>query len=170
MSVYKLTCSETGKIYYGSTGNPINVRQNKGWSNCACKDFVNPEIEEIEHIEDKHDRLMKENEYIMNNECVNKNRAVAPTNEQRNKELWLKRKDCPVSIQEDKDYRKKIIAEKRFYCKLCDIAFQAPKKLLRHTEGFRHKLKQQSYDKYGEDWVEHYLEDNRLRYNKTRRK
>ena len=31
--------------------------------------------------------------------------------------------------------------EKKFYCELCDLCFQAPSKLTRHKEGYRHKLK-----------------------------
>lgn len=69
----------------------------------------------------------------------------------------------------NKEYRKKIIEEKRHYCSLCNIAFQAPKRLIRHQEGYRHKLKQQSFEKYGDSWKEHYHNDNKKRYNEIRK-
>ena len=73
--IYKLTC-ESGNNYYGSTFN-IN-RNSKGWYKCACKDFINPTFEIIETIDDinKKDLFLKENEYIINNECVNNNVAI----------------------------------------------------------------------------------------------
>ena len=49
MSVYKKTC-ETGKVYYGSTGNDISVRENKGHYHCSCRDFINPKMEVLEYI------------------------------------------------------------------------------------------------------------------------
>ena len=152
MSVYKLTCAETGKIYYGSTGNNMKRRKGSGWTSCECKNFINPILEVLDNIENKEERLLKENDYIINNECVNKKRAGKQDKVKQNKEIRIR-----------------IIEEKRFYCSLCNIAFQAPKKLVRHQEGFRHKLKQESYDKYGDDWKLNYLIDNKKRYNNNRR-
>jgi len=71
MSVYKKTC-ETGKVYYGSTGNDISVRENKGHYHCTCKDFINPKMEVLEYIEDPDLRYQRELYYIRNFPCVNK--------------------------------------------------------------------------------------------------
>ena len=167
MSVYKLTCAETGKIYYGSTGNSISRRKCSGWNTCECKDFINPKLEVLEHIEDKEERLKREDYYILNFDCVNKVRAVGLSQKEYNKLEYIKNGE--KKKEPNKEYRKKIIEEKRHYCSLCDIAFQAPKKLIRHQEGHRHKLKQQSFDKYGDSWKEHYHNDNKKRYNEIRR-
>ncbi len=167
MSVYKLTCAETGKIYYGSTGNDIKKRENKGWYKCSCKDFINPKLEVLEHVEDETERLIRENYYIENFDCVNVNRSVGLTQKEYAKLAYIKNGE--KQKEPNKLYRKKVIEEKRNYCSLCDIAFYTPKKLKLHTEGYRHQLKQQSFNKYGDSWKEHYLNDNKKKYNEKRR-
>ena len=154
MSVYKLTCSKTNEIYYGSTKMTLEERKSKGWYKCSCKDFINPKMECIEKVENLDELEIRENHYIMNNECVNKNMAYT---------------DAQYKKLQTKKYRAKIFEEKRFECKLCKICFQAPKKLERHNNGYRHKLKNESFLKYGEDWEKHYLEDNKKRYNQNRK-
>ena len=167
MSIYKLTCSETGNIYYGSTGNDIKKRREKGWYHCTCKDFVNPKMEVMEHIEDNVERLKKEAEYIQNNECVNVNSKHL--NVKEGMKHWVAN-NKEKHIQDGKDWNKKVKEEKRFYCDICDISLLSTKTLERHFEGYRHKLKKVSYDKYGDEWKTHYLEDNKKRYNESRRK
>ena len=167
MSIYKLTCAETGKNYYGSTGNDIKRREGSGWYKCACKDFINPKLEVLEHIEDETERLHKENYYIENFDCININRAVGLTQQEYNKLEYIKNGE--KKKEPNKEYRKKIVEEKKYYCSLCDIAFQSPKKLTRH-EGHRHKLKQESFNKYGDSWKEHYLNDNKKKYQEKRTK
>tara|TARA_R110000822_G_scaffold105584_1_gene233432 strand:- start:6 stop:521 length:516 start_codon:yes stop_codon:yes gene_type:complete len=167
MSIYKLTCAETGKNYYGSTGNDIKRRKGSGWYKCACKDFVNAKLEVLEYIEDKEERLKKENYYITNFDCVNIDRAIGLTQKEYNKLSYIKNGERQK--EPNKEYRKKIVEEKKHYCSLCENAFQSPKKLTRHIEGYRHKLKQESFDKYGDSWKEHYLEDNKKKYNEKRK-
>lgn len=77
--VYKLTCSKSGNIYYGSTTRTLNQRlwKHKSQDNhCVSRHFINPTIEKICEVEFlKNDRtllLKKEREYIENYECVNK--------------------------------------------------------------------------------------------------
>jgi hypothetical protein len=70
MSVYKKTC-ETGLVYYGSTGNDIKIRENKGHKNCTCENFINPKMEVIEYINDPKLRYERELYYIRNFPCVN---------------------------------------------------------------------------------------------------
>jgi len=167
MSVYKVTC-ETGKIYYGSTGSTLKRRKAQGWYKCACKDFINPTIEELHAIKDKKERLLKENYYVVKFECVNFNRVIALPNKQEYLKNWNE-KNKEKQIIKSKENRKKVVEEKRHYCALCELAFQAPKKLIRHEEGSRHKLKKESYDKYGEEWKKHYLNDNKERYKQNKK-
>ena len=168
MSVYKLTCSETNKLYYGSTKMTLEQRKNKGWYKCSCKDFINPIMECIEVVDDLDELEQREQFYITNNECVNKNMAYST---ELNKKIvydkW--RETNKEHIRKHYiQYKKKIIEEKRFECILCDICFQSKKKLERHSEGYRHQLKNKSFLKYGEEWKKFYLEDNKKRYNKKR--
>ena len=75
MSVYKLTC-ETGKIYYGATGNTIEQRKSKGHYHCSCKDFINPKIELVETVDNLDNLYEREKYYIQNFECVNINGSI----------------------------------------------------------------------------------------------
>ena len=161
--VYKLTC-ETGKVYYGSTKHNIEYRKDKRWYKCACKDFINPKIEVVEECENY---LEREDYYINNYECINTNRAIGLTKEEYRKDNYEKNKERNNNYTIN--YRKKIVEEKKFYCELCDLCFQAPSKLTRHKEGKRHKLKYESYLKYGDNWKEHYLKDNSKRYAETKK-
>ena len=168
MSVYKLTC-ETGKVYYGSTSKTLKHRKSKGWYKCACKDFINPKMELVETVEDLSLLEIVEDKYIRENECVNKNRARVTTEDKylKNKE-WREQKKNYIN-ERSRENRKKIYESKKHYCSLCDIAFQTPKKLERHNNGYRHKLKNESYLIYGEDWKKYYLLDNKKKYNETRK-
>ena len=74
--IYKMTCSESNKVYYGSTTQPICERRvsHNFHKNCACKDFINPIIEIVEKVkcETKEELFWRERYYMENNECVNK--------------------------------------------------------------------------------------------------
>tara|TARA_R110002167_G_scaffold308098_3_gene512848 strand:- start:20 stop:421 length:402 start_codon:yes stop_codon:yes gene_type:complete len=58
-------------VYYGSTGNDIKIRENKGHYNCSCKDFINPTMEVVEYIDDPKLRYERELYYIRNYPCIN---------------------------------------------------------------------------------------------------
>ena len=128
MSVYKKTC-ESGKVYYGSTKNDIEVRLNKGHYKTTCKDFINPKTEILEYIEDDTERYERELFYIKNFECVNKkgkgfnheewrknNRDKIKNNriksEQKN-EVWVKIK-CDICGRE---------TNKKHYKRHCKSAY-----------------------------------------------
>jgi len=104
MSVYKLTCSETGKIYYGSTKQTLENRKQKGWQRCSCEDFVNPTIELVETVNDLDNLLEREDYYIRNFECINKYRVMI-TDEEK-KEYFR---------QYRKDNREKVMARMKAY-------------------------------------------------------
>ncbi len=156
MFVYKLVCSETNKVYYGATSNTIQHRKEKGHHRCSCKDFINPTISIVEKCNSIEEMYERELYYIKNFECVNRN----------GKGMCEQTK---INMKKSRaDFTKRVRDEKRHYCKLCDIAFVSQKKLQRHIDGFRHQLKQKSFDKYGESWKEHYLKDNQERYKQSR--
>ena len=69
--IYKKTCSETGQVYYGKFEKTWDERFSSGWSDCRCRDFINPTHEFIE-IDIPNDKLKeREDYYIQNFECVN---------------------------------------------------------------------------------------------------
>ena len=95
MSVYKLTCNETGKVYYGSTKQTLELRKRVGWKRCSCKDFINPTIELVETVDDLDNLRQREDYYIRNFECVNKHRAMI-TDEEKDAyqhEYWEKNRE-----------------------------------------------------------------------------
>jgi hypothetical protein len=100
--IYKIICSETNRIYYGSTTQKLNHRLNhhtakrKSGRNCLTRDFVEPKIYLVELVEcdNKKDLLLRENYYIDNFECVNKKRAFRSKEDKKqyNKEYLKVRK------------------------------------------------------------------------------
>lgn len=156
MFVYKLVCSETNKVYYGATSHTIKHRKDKGHYHCSCRDFINPTISIVEKCNSIEEMYERELYYIKNFECVNRLGKGISEQTKINKKI-----SCI-------NFKNKVRDEKRHYCKLCDIAFDTPKKLQRHIDGYRHQLKQKSFDKYGESWKEHYLKDNQERYKQSK--
>jgi len=99
--IYKLICSETLNIYYGSTIQPLKrrLKNHKLETNsCESKNFVEPIIELVEDYACNNELELRKREqyYIDNNECINKIRAYR-TEEQRIKQ----KKEC------DKEYNEK---------------------------------------------------------------
>ena len=93
MSIYKLTCSVTHKVYYGATKHSIEFRKSKGHYHCSCKDFINPILELVETVEDIDNLYIREKYYINNYECVNKNgKGITPPTEEKIKYNRLKKK------------------------------------------------------------------------------
>ncbi len=86
--IYKITCNETGEVYYGSTTQSLNVRISKHKSDCKrwkegqCHfttsyniiDRGNYSYSLIETVEceDRKQLEARERFYIENNECINK--------------------------------------------------------------------------------------------------
>ena len=122
--IYKICCNKTGKIYIGSTTEPIlarrlsgHVSQFKLWKNgkkCSITSFQILEgndyyIELLENVccNSKDELLIKERFYIKNTECINKNKNLNMTEEdqkQQKKEYYENNKD---KIKEwNKEYNK----------------------------------------------------------------
>ena len=72
-SIYKLICSETNKIYIGSTAYPLYKRKwnhNSCYNKTASKPFVNPKMELLEEIETNDIKIGR---LLNKNLIVNKN-------------------------------------------------------------------------------------------------
>ncbi len=73
MYVYKLICSETGRVYYGATRKDPKIRVKKGHKKCVCRDFVNKKLEIVEEgIQTEEEMFEREKYYIQNFDCINK--------------------------------------------------------------------------------------------------
>ena len=75
--IYKLICSETQKIYIGSTCSTLVKRlhqHKRKYNNCMSKTFIEPQIFLIEDFpcERKEQLTGRERYYIENFDCVNK--------------------------------------------------------------------------------------------------
>ena len=74
--IYKITCSETGKIYIGSTCRSLRRRlkehKDKKRGQCMTRDFIDPKIEMIDLCEDREEMLLSEKFFILQTNCVNK--------------------------------------------------------------------------------------------------
>ncbi len=86
--IYKLTCSETGSCYYGSTSDDPIKRFQKHLSihnKCSSKNLISPTLEIMEEIihdpRDKTPLLQAERSYIESNPCVNKKVPLRTWNE-----------------------------------------------------------------------------------------
>ena len=98
--IYKLICSETGKLYIGSTIQTLQQRlwKHRSKSNrCVSRDFINPTIELIESIEytDYEKLLWRERFHIDTEECINKLIPISTKEEKKTKdrEYDIKNKD-----------------------------------------------------------------------------
>ena len=74
--IYKLVCSETGNIYYGSTCDTLKqrLRSHKNPGNiCSSKSFINPKIYLIKDFpcNSKKELTDEESKYIKDLDCVN---------------------------------------------------------------------------------------------------
>jgi len=111
--IYKLICSETNKVYIGSTVTTLNRRKLQhtySYNSCTSKDFINPEIYLIENFpcSNKEELHNKEREYIENTDCVN---IVVPC--QTRKEYYENNKERQKDYQEKN--KEKIKAYKQCY-------------------------------------------------------
>jgi len=104
--IYKITCNETGEVYYGSTTKSLNRRMInhkascKAWKEGKCHfitsfsiiDRGNYSYSLIETVEcdDKKQLEARERFYIENNECINKFIPCRTNEEYReaNKDNW----------------------------------------------------------------------------------
>ena len=73
--IYKIICSETERVYIGSTIQTLKKRlgQHILKKKCMSKDFIEPKIYLVENYscKSKNDLELKERHYIENTDCVN---------------------------------------------------------------------------------------------------
>jgi hypothetical protein len=121
--IYKIICNVTGEVYIGSTINLKNrMYKHKYWNNTKSKQIIERGnytfvvLEQFEVIT-KLDLRKKEQEYIMNTNCVNDRNAYIDKNKYDKEYQKEHREDI---IQYNKDYyeqnREKIILQKKIYC------------------------------------------------------
>ena len=84
--VYCIVCNITGEKYYGSTKQTLSQRlQNHKKLDCTSKQIISRgdyDIYKLSEYQTREEALQREDWYIRNKECVNKNR-VKITDEER---------------------------------------------------------------------------------------
>lgn len=111
--IYKVVCSETDRIYIGSTVQPLykrlyghkHIKSNR----CKTNDFIEPKIYLVEDFScDRKEQLeARERHYIETLECVNK---VIPCRTEKEKYEYFKqwyKKNKEHKIITDKEYKEK---------------------------------------------------------------
>jgi hypothetical protein len=100
--IYKITCNDTGDVYYGSTKKHLlstrkaehkadvkRYDEGKKPRKCACYDIVKNNNFKIEIVEEAPLENLKQREkyYIENFKCININNPL-PTKEEAQKKKW----------------------------------------------------------------------------------
>lgn len=86
--IYKVTCSQTNRIYIGSTTQKLERRfkmHKREKNECRTKDFIDPTIELIKDFpcETLEELLWEERRVMAQYECVNYRRAIVTKEEQK---------------------------------------------------------------------------------------
>ena len=110
--VYCIECNITGEKYYGSTKSTLSIRINhhKSSLNCSSKeillrdDYVVYTLQEFDTIEEAR---LKEDWYIRNNECINKQRVFRTDEEKKQYYRDHSKKYYEENKEYHKDYKKK---------------------------------------------------------------
>ena len=99
-NIYKITCSETDKVYFGSTIQNIDKRfqHHICAKNTRFRELKNPKMELLEVVDIK-DRYEVERHYIIHYDCVNKQIPL------RTKKEWAK--DTNKNEKQRKAYHEK---------------------------------------------------------------
>jgi hypothetical protein len=130
--IYKITCNETGDVYYGSTTQSLNKRLSlhksgyKRWKEGKSKlvtsyniiDRGNYSYSLIETVEceDKRQLEQRERYYIENNECINKV-VVGRTSKEYHKEWYENNKETMKECNKEyyKTNKEAIIEQQKAY-------------------------------------------------------
>lgn len=126
--VYKITCNDTGDVYYGSTKKHLlssrkaehkadvkRYDEGKKPRKCACYDIVKNNNFKIEIVEEAPLENLKQREkyYIQNFKCININNPL-PTEEESKKKKWETEK---IRRQDPEKYAKHLQTFKDWYNK-----------------------------------------------------
>lgn len=96
--IYEIRCNYTNQCYYGSTKNfRQRIYQHKNSKNTSAKDIIErnnytAKIIETIFYKDKKELLIKEKNYIQNNDCVNKQLPIIHKEELKEHTAELARK------------------------------------------------------------------------------
>ena len=106
--IYKLVCSETNKIYIGSTIQPLEKRlkcHKTPKNRCITRNFVNPRIYLLLDYpcNTKQELLKKETEFIKNTDCVNTRTSYTSKEEK----LEQRKVRYKINIEKHKESSKK---------------------------------------------------------------
>ncbi len=87
--IYKVTCSQTNRIYIGSTTQKLDRRlarhKNKKYNQCITNDFIDPTIELIKSFpcETRNELLWEERRVQEENECINYRKPITTKEEHK---------------------------------------------------------------------------------------
>jgi hypothetical protein len=119
--IYKIVCNETGEVYYGCTTQKLNKRKechvgkakDKIYSSYIIINRGNWTMSLIENYacSSKEELQARENEYILNNPCVNKIRSYNTPEERELK----KQKDKELQAKWREENREYLLQQKRNY-------------------------------------------------------
>lgn len=89
-TIYQLTCSETGRMYFGSTKNSLQTRfrfHNNEFNSTNSRFLINPTCDILEILEnvEKKQALEVERHYILNYPCINKKIPLQTKKEYENR-------------------------------------------------------------------------------------
>jgi hypothetical protein len=129
--IYKITCNDTGDVYYGSTKQPLSTRktehksgvkrydEGKITSKLSCYDIVKNNNFKIELVEEVPLENLKQREkyYIQNFKCVNQ---ISPFATKEDVKAWAKKsreKNSEYYKAHNKEYREKNREMLIAYCK-----------------------------------------------------
>ncbi len=181
--IYKLTCSETKRVYIGSTTRTLQERLWKHRSKtngCVSRDFINPTIELIESIEyDDYDKLLwRERFHVETEDCVNNDLPIITKEEKRlrkNEAVKRWRKNNPVNKEEKKEYMRLYnIKNKKVLNEKCKLWYQSHKEeALKYKREWNLKnadhVKEQKRKKFNCECGGKYQHSTRARHFKTER-
>jgi len=152
--IYKLICTSTGDVYYGSTIQSLNVRLSKHHcksSTCSSKTFINPKIYLLENVpcNSKAELEAIERKYIENNECINKHVPGRTQKEYRedNKEKGKER-------------------NKKYYLENNE---KLNEKVKKYREENKEKIKEIRNQKFNCDCGGQYTKSNKSRHERTKK-
>jgi hypothetical protein len=169
--IYKVICSATGRVYIGSTTQPLSKRMaiHRAPSNkCMTKDFINGKIFLIEdYCCDRKEQLeSRERFHIESNDCVN---LVIPT--RTSKEYCIDKKEHRSQVnkvwrQKNKELLKESdkIRNKEYYKKNKDQVSQKSKE---YREKNKELISQKAGEKFDCECGGKYTHHHKTRHLKT---
>jgi len=163
--IYKVICSETGRVYVGSTSVTLSRRMTvhrDKYNTCMTKDFIDGKIFLIEDYpcERKEQLLSRERFFIESMECVNK---IIPT--RTKKEYYQDNKEHVKEYQKDyyQDNKEKLSKIHKEYHEV------NKEKLKIHQKDWREKNKEKLSEKINCECGGKYTHSHKSTHFKTKK-